>query len=1116
MMIIKCWNVRGLNSPLKQHEVVNLMKKSSVDVCGLLETKLSLSKVLALQKFRLKQWNFLSNATQSSMARIVIFWNPTTVSVDLVHVSSQGLHVCVRSLVSQICFHITFVYGLHTIAARRSLWDNLCDWSPPGPWLVLGDFNSLLSQADKLHGCDVSQYETADFHKCCLALGLYDLNYTGCHFTWTNGLVWSKLDRVLVNPFWSSLHRVAHVHFGNQGAFSDHSPALVRLDPQVIGQRSFKFFNMWASHTDFLHTVSESWQLEVIGSPMFSLCKKLKGLKRPLKLLDRLHFSHISERVSRAESDLDLLQTALHSDPSNSQLVQEDKKLRIQLINLKSSEKMFFGQKLKCDYLKESDRGSRFFHALLSQRHGRNFIPAIQKSDGSLSVSEKEVGFEFVDFFMKLYGSMKPTLPLDRDIVSLGPCLSASDCELLSAPFSNDDVKAALFGIDNIKAPGPDGFTSFFFKSAWSVVGDDFCSAVQDFFSHGKMLKQINHSVIALIPKSGSATSPCDFRPISCCNVIYKVISKLLAGRLAVALGRIISPLQNAFLGGRAMVDNINLVQELLRQYGRKRTSPKSLMKIDFKKAFDSIQWQFLRDLLLSLRFPSSFVHLVMQCVETTSFSVVINGNLYGFFPGKSGIRQGDPLSPYLFITCMEYFSRLLSKASQHSAFKFHPQCEPLGINHLAFADDVLLLARGDKPSILFLLDQLRLFGRVSGLEINPSKSSIFLGGVHDGMRQEILLETGFSAGSFPFKYLGVPLSPHRLLVSQFSPLLRKLEAAVQNWVGKHLSFAGRLELLRSVLYGMVQFWLCIFPVPDTVILQIVRICRNFLWTGNVQNSHSALVAWKSVCLPKKEGGLGLFDVKARNKSFLVKHLWNIHQEADSLWIKWIHHFFLPNLSIWDAQSVKSSSPLWKNLISLKNNLLADFGGSSSVVDVMTSWKDGDGGFSANAYDHFRVKGRAIRWDKVVWESWSLPKHSFVLWLAVLGKLRTKDRLHFIPSDLNCVFCNQEPESHCHLFFQCPWTSSFWGSIARWLHLPRQLPTLSSAIRGLAPKKKSTVHKMRRASLSIVVYLLWEERNKRLFDNSTVSIDKLFRRFQVLFFTVFHFHGKDHFSIDVG
>ena len=119
-------------------------------------------------------------------------------------------------------------------------------------------------------------------------------------------------------------------------------------------------------------------------------------------------------------------------------------------------------------------------------------------------------------------------------------------------------------------------------------------------------------------------------------------------------------------------------------------------------------------------------------------------------------------------------------------------------------------------------------------------------------MKQGILQDSCFSKDSFPFKYLGVPLSPHRLLASQFSPLLHKLESAIQGWMGKHLSYAGRLELIRSILFGMVQFWLNIFPMPDIVINQITCICRNFLWTGNTARSKFALVAWKHICLLKK------------------------------------------------------------------------------------------------------------------------------------------------------------------------------------------------------------------------------------------------------------------------
>jgi len=158
------------------------------------------------------------------------------------------------------------------------------------------------------------------------------------------------------------------------------------------------------------------------------------------------------------------------------------------------------------------------------------------------------------------------------------------------------------------------------------------------------------------------------------------------------------------------MADNIHLFQELLRNYERKRTSPRCMMKIDFRKAFDPIQWPFLCHLLLLLRFPSCFVHLVMQCVETASYSVVINGSIYSFFPGMNDVQQGDPLSLYIFIICMEYLSRMLHMASLSPGFRFHSKCATLGICHLAFADDVILLSRGDRHFVASLFQQLAIF----------------------------------------------------------------------------------------------------------------------------------------------------------------------------------------------------------------------------------------------------------------------------------------------------------------------------------------------------------------------------------------------------------------------
>jgi hypothetical protein len=266
---------------------------------------------------------------------------------------------------------------------------------------------------------------------------------------------------------------------------------------------------------------------------MFILYKRLKLLKKHLRELNKLHYSHISERVARAEADLDRHQTLLQMDRDNNQLLTQDKLLRLTLINLKSTEKMFFSQKLKNTFFKESDKGTHFFHSLMNHTHKRNYISTIQRLDGMLTTSISEVGEEFIRYYRELLGTSKHTTSIDVKVALSGPCINAGSHSFLLAPVSNDSIKEALFSIGNDKAPGPDGYSSLFFKTAWDMVGNDLCAAIRDFFVSGRLLKQVNHSVIALMPKSDNVTFAADFRPISCCNVIYKVISKILAGRMA-------------------------------------------------------------------------------------------------------------------------------------------------------------------------------------------------------------------------------------------------------------------------------------------------------------------------------------------------------------------------------------------------------------------------------------------------------------------------------------------------------------------------------------------------------------------------------------------------------
>lgn len=219
---------------------------------------------------------------------------------------------------------------------------------------------------------------------------------------------------------------------------------------------------------------------------------------------------------------------------------------------------------------------------------------------------------------------------------------------------SDDEIKMAMFGVGDDKAPGPDGYTSRFFKSFWSVVGKDICKAVKEFFRKGKLLKERNAYVIFLIPIVANPQEVGEFRPIALCNVLYKCISKILANRLKKCLNDIVDNTQNVFIPGRQISANILLTQVLFKNYHRDTGRPRCAFKVDIKKAYDSVNWNFLLNTLELYGFPGIFIGWIRECVTTTSYSICLNDELHDYFQGKKGLRQNDHISLFLFILVMQ------------------------------------------------------------------------------------------------------------------------------------------------------------------------------------------------------------------------------------------------------------------------------------------------------------------------------------------------------------------------------------------------------------------------------------------------------------------------------
>lgn len=253
------------------------------------------------------------------------------------------------------------------------------------------------------------------------------------------------------------------------------------------------------------------------------------------------------------------------------------------------------------------------------------------------------------------------------------------------------EITKVLFAMPNEKSPGPDGYTIEFYKAAWTVIGTEFILAIQSFFAKGFLPKGVNTTILALIPKTTGARTMKDYRPISCCNVFYKVISKIIANRLKRLLPDFISLNQSAFVQDRLLIENLLLATELVKDYHKDSISRRCAIKIDISKAFDSVQWEFLFNTLSAMGFPQRFIHWISLCVTTPSFSVQVNGELAGFFRSERGLRQGCALSPYLFVISMNVLSKLLDKSAVDRKVGYHPKCKNLSLTHLSFADDILV-----------------------------------------------------------------------------------------------------------------------------------------------------------------------------------------------------------------------------------------------------------------------------------------------------------------------------------------------------------------------------------------------------------------------------------------
>ncbi|CAN0875023.1 LINE-1 retrotransposable element ORF2 protein, partial [Linum grandiflorum] len=442
-------------------------------------------------------------------------------------------------------------------------------------------------------------------------------------------------------------------------------------------------------------------------------------------------------------------------------------------------EDYFWKTKARNQWILQGDRNTKYFHRIASLNRNKLHTAKLKDDNGIFRTFEEEKQQLAIDYFKRLSSDLPPGFFPHQLCPSLSKSVSSIQNAALLKPVSVQEIKQAVFSLGPNQAPRSDGFTGFLFRDYWNLIHRDLCDAVRSFFASGSLLRNINHTIILLIPKTNNPTIMTQLRPISMCQFLYKIIAKILANRLSLVLPSIIDTHQTGFVKDQRITDNIIIAHEIMHFLKRKTNGSTHYLalKLDMEKAYDRIEWDFLFEMLRKLGFHRSFISWIQACITTVSYSVNLNGRRVGFFKPARGLRQGDPLSPLLFAIVSEGLSALFKHQLKLGTLKGIKIARTApAVSHLYFADDTFIFLKIDADSISSLKKLFDLYQRISGQKINFNKSTIYFSHNTPLPLQEfygrILGVKGIGSQD---KYLGIPSLVPRSKKDMFRDLEDKL-----------------------------------------------------------------------------------------------------------------------------------------------------------------------------------------------------------------------------------------------------------------------------------------------------------------------------------------------------
>ncbi|KAJ0619222.1 putative RNA-directed DNA polymerase [Helianthus annuus] len=953
---------------------------------------------------------------------------------------------------------------------NKQLWEDLLGLmrSLSGSWIFLGDFNCVREPTERKNSRFLKQ-QADDFNSFINEAGLAEYSMLGCDFTFVtdDGAKFSKIDRVLVCHSFLSMWPSAKL-LGLPRYKSDHRPLLLLCSDVFFGKPPFRFFNSWLKEDGLAEIVKKAYDdVTCFYPPDKSLAAKLKAIKVAIKPWCEKIKNRESKLLKELQKKVDNMDLKAESVALTEQEVCERDSWLKMINELDDNRLEDLKQRAKVKWAVDGDENSAFFHGVINGHRKHNRINGLN-FDGVWISQPEELKANIKRYFESIFTEQAVTRPKFSN--NGFKVLSTPQTAMLVKRFSKEEIKEAVWSCGGDKSPGPDGFTFKFIKKFWELFEKDFESALDYFYVHGKLNRGCNSSFISLVPKTNNPQKINNFRPISLIGCISKVVSKILSSRLKKVMDFLISDVQTAYIEGRSILEGPLIINELI-SWAKSSKKKMMLFKVDFEKAFDSLSWEFLDSTLAQMGFPALWRKWVLGILKSARTSVLVNGAPTLEFETQRGVRQGDPLSPLLFILAMEALHVATKSAVELGIFKgiTTPGAGP-SVSHLLYADDALFVGEWSEDNFHNLARLLRCFHLSSGLKVNFSKSKVFGVGVGNEEVTNMASILGCERGSLPFTYLGLLVGSNMGLVKNWKPVIDRFESKLSLWKARTLSFGGRTTLVKAVLGKGSNSNLTLSEVQNRLEVKLGCGNKTFFWLDNWVGNYSLRERFPSLFALQNDRSC-LVQQRYIVTNGLIEWTWGgessgIQSDSISLWEDCV--------KILEQVKIENKSDMWLWKQEEKPEIF-------KVCDLRSEL---DG---INLIPETQV---------LKWLNWIPKKINCFLWRAVLDRIPTRVSLALrnihLPSVL-CALCNSASESVDHLLISCQYAQLVWTAVSLWVKIP--LPRYLLSLVGLMEHIESqcSSQEIKKAVYLIAAatcWILWRIRNNLIFNGKITQVSR--------------------------